>query len=81
MKSTLLTGIASPAIIQRRDATFGDDLTLEDRQRLRAIVIKTHRFCFAVDPSTRHVDQLIDSLGPEVGRKMVMQALADGKVG
>jgi hypothetical protein len=82
MKASLLrASVAAPAIVRRVDATFSDDLTIEDRRRLRAIVLKTHRFLFAADPSTRHIDQVIDSIGPEVGRKLVLQALASNQVG
>jgi hypothetical protein len=75
-----VAAIPAPPIITRRERTFSDDLTLEDRRRLRAIVIKTHRFLFAADPSTRHVDQVIDSLGPQVARQMVLRAMASGKI-
>lgn len=77
----LLASVAAPALVRRTDRTFSDDLTIEDRRRLRAIVVKTHQFCFRETPTAREVDKLIDALGPEVGRKMVLQALADNKVG
>lgn len=68
-------------IITARESRFSNNLTIEDRRRLRAIVQKTHRYLFSEDASNRHLDQVIDSLGPEVARKMVMRAIASGRVG
>jgi len=47
---------------------------------MRAIVAKTHKYLFAVDASTKHLDQVIDAIGPEVARKMVLEAVAKNQV-
>lgn len=80
-RARLATTVAAPAIVRRLDSSFSKELTIEDRRRLRTIIIKTHRHLFAYDPSTRHIDQVIDSLGPEVARKIVLRRLAAGQVG
>lgn len=79
-KRALESGIAAPAIITVPEKRFSEDLMWEDRVRLRAIVQKTHRFLFAADASNAHVDRVIDVLGPEVRNRMLMKALAAGKV-
>jgi hypothetical protein len=82
LRSGLLASTSkSAAIIKRADHTFSGQLTLEDRRRLRAIVLKTHRFLFAADASTTHLDQVIDSIGPEVARQMVLRHVASGRIG
>jgi hypothetical protein len=78
--AALLSSVAAPAIVRRLDSSFSGQLSIGDRRKLRSIVIKTHRHLFAADPSTRHIDQVIDALGPEVARKAVLKALAEGKV-
>jgi hypothetical protein len=81
LRSGLLAATSpGPAILTRREATFSGTLTIEDRRRLRAIVQRTHKFLFAVDASTSHLDQVIDSLGPEVSRKMIFEAMAARKI-
>lgn len=72
--------VAAPAIVRQLDKSFSQQLSIEDRRKLRAIVRKTHAFLFKADCSTRHIDQVIDSLGPKVARAMVMRAVAGGKV-
>lgn len=60
--------------------TFTSDLTDQDRKRLRAITLKHWRFYFAEHPTTAQLDQLIDSLGPEVGAKLVKKQLDAGTI-
>lgn len=77
-KASLKAGASAPAIVTRRMG-FGDDLTCEDRKMLRAVVRKVHRRYFADYPSDRDCDQLIEALGPEAQKKMLLAALkADG---
>lgn len=71
---------AAPAIVRRLDKTFSEDLTYEDRTRLRHIVRKCRPYLFARDDSDRHVDQVIDAIGPEVMRKLLFRALGADKV-
>lgn len=59
-------------------AGFTSDLTIGDRQKMRAIVRKHHRQYFADHPTDAQVDQLIDSLGPEVASKLVKAAVDRG---
>lgn len=59
---------------------FTQELTVEDRKRLRAITMGHWRFYFADQPTTAQVDQLIDSLGPDVARKLVRAAVKKGDV-
>lgn len=74
------SSVAAPAIITRLDKTFSEDLTFEDRARLRAIVRKRMPYLFAADDSNRHLDQVIDALGPVAMRKTLMRAIAKGDV-
>ena len=70
----------TPAIIAR-PMTFGDDLRYEDRKTLRAVVRKVHRKYFTDHPTNRQCDQLIDALGPEVQKKLLMAKIkADGEL-
>lgn len=59
-------------IIGRRG--FSMDLTIEDRRKLRAIVLKVHKHLFAVDASTKHLDQMIDAIGPLAAQKLILKA-------
>lgn len=69
-KSSLKAATAAmPAIITRRG--FSDELTLEDRRTLRAVVRKTHRRYFADQPTDAQCDQLIDALGPRAQIRMI----------
>jgi len=69
-----------PAIITRIEK-FGDDLALEDRKLLRAVVRKVHRRFFASSPTNAECDQLIDAMGPEVQARTLAQALkANGEI-
>lgn len=70
----------SAAVITRLDRTFSEDLTFEDRARLRHIVRRSAPYLFKADDSNRHVDQVIDAIGPKVMRQRLLQAIADGKV-
>lgn len=74
------SSVATPAIITRLDKTFSEDLTFEDRIRLRHIVRKNMPYLFAADDSNKHVDQVIDSIGPQVMRSQLMRAIASGKI-
>jgi len=76
----LKSGVGSAAILTRREKTFSGELTIEDRRRLRHIVRKTHAALFAADPSDKHCDQVIDAIGPDVARKLVLESLASGKI-
>lgn len=76
LKST----VAAPAIISVPDKRFSEDLMWEDRVRLRAIIQKTHKHLFAVDCSNRHLDEVIDVLGPQVRNKILLRNLAGGTV-
>lgn len=79
-KSELLTtGPTTAGII--RSPGFSDTLSWEDRQRLRAIVEKTHRHYFRDPLSNVEKDKLIDQLGPKVRMKMLERAIKAGKVG
>ena len=72
--------VSTPAIISR-PMRFGDELGYEDRQTLRSVVRKVHRNYFRDPPTDVQCDQLIDSLGPEAQRKILMVKIkADGSL-
>lgn len=72
MKSRL----SQSAALIHRPVRFGDRLSFEDRNTLRAVVRKVHRRFFADAPSNAQCDNLIDALGEEAQRKMLMRALS-----
>jgi hypothetical protein len=74
-KSRLAAGTSGPAIITRREK-WSDDLSLEDRNMLRAVVRKVHRKYFRDIPTDAQCDQFIEAQGQIAQRKML--ALAAG---
>lgn len=68
-----------PAMV-RTDHGFSRDLTVEARRKLRHIVRRTHRVWFRDEPTNAMLDELIDSLGPEVAAKMVKAAADRGQI-
>lgn len=70
---------AGPAIISRAPR-FGDSLSWQDRQTLRAVVRKVGRVYLGDKVvEDRWVDNLIDSLGPTAQAKMLRQAILANK--
>lgn len=63
--------LEAPAIIAR-PIRFGDALSWEDRQTLRAIVRKVHKAYLPFSPSNAECDELIDALGPIAQQKLIM---------
>lgn len=68
-KAALNSSVSAPAIITRRG--FSDDLTLEDRRAMRAVVRKVHAKWFREPPSDYECDKLIDAIGPVAQSKMI----------
>lgn len=79
-KSNLLATPSAPALIHRT-VRFGDQLSFEDRNTLRAVVRKVHRQYLPDQPSTTVCDELIDALGPAAQEKMLRAAInANGSI-
>lgn len=78
MRPSLLSGVAAPAIV--RQVGFAHTLSIGHRRQLRHIIRKTHAQYFRDVPTDVECDKLIDSFGPRVAAKMVMDAQSRGKV-
>lgn len=67
------------SILLRRTARFGDGLSYQDRETLRAVVRKVGRqkgyLTMEQSHSNRWVDNLIDALGPVVQEKLLRRRL------
>lgn len=67
-------------ILVPEDQGMAQDLTVEDRRRLHAIIEKHHQRWFRDRPTPAQMDNLIDSIGIKVARETVEKNVAAGRV-